>query len=46
MTMGTVRIVPTVPGWVFRKLESNPLIVSSVSCAGMQGLLNVDSVAV
>lgn len=44
--MGTVRMVPTVPGWVFRKPESKPLIVSFVSWAGMQGTLKVDSVAV
>lgn len=44
--MGTAMIEPEVPGWVFRKPESKPLMVASVSCAGIQGLSKVDSVAV
>lgn len=46
MSMGTLRMEPAVPGWVSLKPESKPLIVLFVSCAGMQGLLKVDSVAV
>lgn len=44
--MGTVRIEPEVPDWVFRKPESKPLMVTFVSCAGIQGLSKVDWVAV
>ena len=44
--MGTAKIESVVPGRVFRKPESNPLMVTFVSCAGMQGSLKVDSVAV
>lgn len=44
--MGTLRIVPAVPGSVYRKPESKPLIETFVSCAGIQGLSNVDWVAV
>jgi hypothetical protein len=46
MIMGTARIEPEVPGWVSRKPESKPLMETSVSCAGIQGLSKVDSVAV
>jgi len=41
-SIGTLRMESGVPGVVFRKPESKPLIVTFVSWAGMQGLLNVD----
>ena len=44
--MGTVRMVIAVPLPASRKPESKPLIVMSVSCAGVQGEENVDCVAV
>ena len=45
-SMGTVRMVIAVPLPASRKPESKPLIVMSVSCAGVQGEENVDCVAV